>query len=105
MSIEHAATWTGDLEQLRPFYERYLGARAGDLGMPSIPTSRDDAIAQSTGLAHLAFALGSEAADDELAARVGTDGYRVVDCPRRSGDGYYEAAVLDPDCNRIELTA
>ena len=129
MRIEHAAIWTDDLERLRAFYERYLGACAGDryenatngftsyfleldgdarlelMAMPSIPASRDDPIAQMTGFAHLAFALGSETAVDELAARLAADGYRVVDGPRRTGDGYYEAAVLDPDGNRIELTA
>lgn len=29
----------------------------------------------------------------------------LVDGPRRTGDGYYESVVLDPDGNRIELTA
>jgi lactoylglutathione lyase len=28
-----------------------------------------------------------------------------VDGPRRTGDGYYESVVLDPDGNRLELTA
>ena len=128
MRIEHAAIWTTDLERLRAFYERYLGARACDryenpangfssyfleldggarlelMQMASIPTTRDDPIAQATGYAHLAYSLGSEEAVDELAARLAADGYRVVDGPRRTGDGYYEAAVLDPDGNRIELT-
>jgi len=31
------------------------------------------------------------------------DGYRVVDEPRRTGDGYYESVVLDPDGNRVEI--
>jgi hypothetical protein len=26
----------------------------------------------------------------------------VLDGPRRTGDGYYESAVLDPDGNRLE---
>jgi lactoylglutathione lyase len=126
--LEHAAIWTRDLEGLKQFYERYLGARAGDryvnsangfcsyflefddgarlelMQMASIPDSRDDPIAQATGLIHLAFALGSEAAVDELTRRLAADGYRVLDGPRRTGDGYYESAVLDPDGNRIELT-
>lgn len=128
MRLEHAAIWTRDLEGLKQFYERYLGARAGDryvnsakgfcsyflefddgarlelMQMASIPDSRDDPIAQATGLIHLAFALGSEAAVDELTRRLAGDGYRVLDGPRRTGDGYYESAVLDPDGNRIELT-
>ena len=32
------------------------------------------------------------------------DGFDVVDGPRRTGDGYYESVVLDPDGNRIEIT-
>jgi lactoylglutathione lyase len=29
----------------------------------------------------------------------------VVDGPRVTGDGYYEASVLDPEGNRVELMA
>jgi lactoylglutathione lyase len=29
----------------------------------------------------------------------------VVGEPRTTGDGYYESVVLDPDGNRVELTA
>jgi lactoylglutathione lyase len=29
----------------------------------------------------------------------------VIDGPRRTGDGYYESVVLDPEGNRIEVTA
>jgi lactoylglutathione lyase len=32
------------------------------------------------------------------------DGYRVLDGPRTTGDGYYESVVLDPDGNRVEIT-
>ena len=28
----------------------------------------------------------------------------MVDDPRTTGDGYYEAVVADPDGNRVELT-
>ena len=29
----------------------------------------------------------------------------VVDGPRRTGDGYYEAVLLDPEGNRVEIVA
>jgi lactoylglutathione lyase len=31
------------------------------------------------------------------------DDYQVLDGPRRTGDGYYESVVVDPDGNRIEM--
>jgi lactoylglutathione lyase len=127
MRIEHAAIWTTDLERLREFYERYFDCRAGErydgecgfrsyfleftegarlelMQMPSIPASRDDPVTQATGLAHLAVSLGSKRAVDALARTLAEDGHRVPDDPRRTGDGYYEAVVLDPDGNRVELT-
>jgi lactoylglutathione lyase len=57
------------------------------------------------GLTHLAIAVGSEQLVDELTKRIKDDGYPVLDGPRRTGDGYYESVVVDPDGNRIEITA
>ena len=34
-----------------------------------------------------------------------SEGIAVLDGPRRTGDGYYESVVLDPEGNRIEITA
>jgi hypothetical protein len=45
------------------------------------------------------FSVGSRARVDELAAALG-----AVEGPRLTSDGYYEALVVDPDENRIELT-
>ena len=54
---------------------------------------------------HLAITVGSERLVDELTQRIKDDGYQVLDGPRRTGDGYYESVVVDPDGNRIEITA
>ena len=42
---------------------------------------------------------------DALAARIAGDGLAVPGAPRRTGDGYYECVVLDPEGNRVEIVA
>ncbi len=61
-------------------------------------------IAQFTGYIHLALAVGSQAEVDALTERLRADGFRALDGPPWTGDGYYESVVLDPDGNRIEIT-
>ena len=129
MRIEHIALWTHDLARCREFYVSYFGALAGeryvnaDKGFESCFLSFTDgarielmkttllspvaieAGAQRMGLTHFAISLGCERAVDELTARLRNDGHAVLDGPRRTGDGYYESVVLDPEGNRIEITA
>ena len=129
MCIEHVAIWTQDLERLKEFYRTYFQARASaryvnpakqfesyfltfssgarlelmrraDGHEFSVPLGESVA-----GYAHVAISVGSAESVDALTARLEADGYRVVDGPRRTGDGYYESSVLDPDGNRIEITA
>jgi lactoylglutathione lyase len=57
------------------------------------------------GFAHVAISIGDAASVDALAARLRACGVSMVDGPRRTGDGYYECVVLDPEGNRIELVA
>jgi lactoylglutathione lyase len=128
MHIEHVAIWTHDLERLKAFYEKYFQATAGAkyvnpahqfesyfltfssgarleiMQMPGVPPSKNDPAAQFTGYTHLALSLSSMAHVDALTARLRAAGYRVLDGPRTTGDGYYESVVLDPDGNRLELT-
>ena len=128
MKIEHVAIYTRDLEALRSFYTKYFqatsnelyvnsrkgfssyflsfsgGARLELMQMESIPDSLNDPIAQSTGIIHIAFALGARSAVDLMSERLREDGFRILDGPRQTGDGYYECAFLDPDGNRIEIT-
>ena len=129
MQIEHVAIWTRDLERLKSFYEKYFdacssdryvnqnnqfesyflefasGARLELMSKPQIPESKNDVTKQFTGIIHIAFSTGSGDQVDLLTRRLDHDGYSVLDGPRRTGDGYYESVVLDPDGNRIEITA
>jgi lactoylglutathione lyase len=129
MRIEHVAIWTHDLERLCHFYETYFEGRANPkyvnprkqfesyfltfadgtrlevMQMPTVPQTKNDSEQQFTGYIHLAFATGSREAVDALTDRLRHDGYRILDGPRTTGDGYYESVVLDPDGNRVEITA
>ena len=130
MKIEHIALWVRDLEQMRAFYETYFGVTANTkyvnptkgfssyfmtfpdggprlelMQMPGIPDSKNDALMQFSGLIHFAISVGSDAAVDALTERLRANGLTVVGEPRRTGDGYYESVVLDPEQNRIEITA
>jgi lactoylglutathione lyase len=126
--IEHIALWTADIEGLAGFYSTWLGATVGpryinvsrgfesrfltfDTGarLEIMQTStlqpvRHESGAQRMGLTHLAFSLGTESRVEELTESLRDAGFPIVDGPRRTGDGYYESVVLDPDGNRIELT-
>jgi lactoylglutathione lyase len=127
--LEHVALWVADLDAMCAFYAQAFGAVAGPLyenpakgfasrflafgsgGRIELMTTRTlhplphEPGAHRMGLAHLAIALGSEAAVDELTARLRAAGTPVLDGPRRTGDGYYESVVLDPEGNRIEITS
>ena len=129
MHIEHLAIWVRDLERMRAFYETYFEAVANEkytntgkgfssyflsfpqggprlelMQMPGIPDTLNNALMQFTGLIHFAVSVGDEADVDMLTNRLRADGLTIVGEPRRTGDGYYESVVLDPEQNRIEIT-
>jgi len=128
MKIEHIAIWTERLEELKAFYEKYFNAVSNEkyhnptkqfssyflsfesgerlemMSMEGVTACDKSHAMQVTGLAHFAFALGSEQAVDQLTKTLVYNGYQWIDGSRQTGDGYYESCVLDPDGNRLELT-
>lgn len=127
MRIEHVALWTGDIARCRDFYVAHFGATAGPtyrnpakgfescflsfadgarleaMSTTTLPLAALAPGVQRFGLTHLAISVGSERLVDELTQRLRDDGVEVVDGPRRTGDGYYESVIIDPDGNRIEI--
>ena len=71
---------------------------------PDILDAEKDYNKQQTGLVHFAISVGSKSRVDEMAEQFLADGFRVVGQPRLTGDGYYEAVVLDPEGNVVEIT-
>ena len=128
MHIEHLAIWVKDIELMKDFYCRYFNASSNNkyinatkqfqsyflsfdggprlelMQMPSIPESKDDVYDQFSGFIHFAISLGSKEKVNEMTERFRAEGFEVIDGPRTTGDGYYEAVILDPEKNRIELT-
>ncbi len=129
MKIDHLAIWTKDIDALVAFYARYFdvmaaapyenprkgfvsrfvrfrdGGRIEFMCTTSLQPVEAERGVQRMGLTHFAISVGSETGVDELTARLHADGHPVIDGPRRTGDGYYESVVLDPDGNRVEITA
>jgi lactoylglutathione lyase len=127
--LDHVALWTDDIERLTSFYNRYFGGKVGERylnaakgfesrfvtfeGATRLEIMRTTSLrpvphapgTQRMGLTHLALSLGSRELVDELTERLRDAGYPVIDGPRQTGDGYYESVVLDPDGNRVEISA
>ena len=124
--LEHVGVWVRDIDRVAAFYERHFGATIGgryenprkgfasrflrfDGGARLELMTRADitgsAAGETLGLAHVAIALSGEAAVDALAAELRAAGVPILDGPRRTGDGYYECVVRDPEGNRVEIAA
>jgi lactoylglutathione lyase len=123
--IEHVAVWVRALEPMRTFYTEALGGVSGGLyenpstGFKSYFVSLGEgarlelmfrpglnpALGDTViGYAHMALSLGSRDAVDAAVAELRRRGVPIESEPRVTGDGYYEAVILDPERNRLELT-
>jgi len=130
MKIDHVAIWTNNLELLKGYYLRFFegtasamytntstgfssyfisfksGARLEIMTKPGIPDNLNDTVvAMHKGIIHLAFGVETKKEVDEKALQLQAAGYPILRGPRKTGDGYYEFETLDPDNNRIEVTA
>ena len=129
MRVSHVAVWVRDLEGMKNFYVRYFGAvsnekyenrakgfesyflafsdgarleimRRKDIAAPADEGDRVERV----GFAHLALSCGSEAEVDRLTGVLSAAGIPVISLPRRTGDGYYESVIRDPEGNLLEIT-
>jgi lactoylglutathione lyase len=128
--IDHVAIWTNNLEELKDYYVRYFngtangkyinevkkfesyfvsfesGTRLEIMQMPGVPDNLNDRTGkQHLGLIHLSFGMTSMVQVDMKMNELKNDGYQILRGPRKTGDGYYEFETLDPDGNRLEVSA
>jgi len=129
MKIDHIAFWVDDLEKMRSFYLKYFDTASGELYVNAAKkfssyfisfkgggskielmnrqdiTNTNETPGISIGLTHLAVTVGNSIKVNEMVELFRKDGYKVIGEPRISGDGYYEAVILDPEKNVVELMA
>lgn len=124
IKIEHLAIWVKDLEKMKKFYHDNFHTNASDLYHNPKTNFRSYFLAFDTGArielmnkpelenngvdcfgyAHLALSVGSKSEVDQL-AEIFKKENNLLNGPRVTGDGYYEAVIKDPEGNLIELTA
>lgn len=113
---------------MRTFYEKYFDARSnlkyenerkrfssyfltfpggGRLELMHRPDIQKVPNSQNSrefmGYAHLGVKVGSRTAVDVLTKRLQDDGFPLLDGARRTGDGYYESMVADPEGNQVVI--
>ncbi len=127
MRIEHIAIWTENIEIMKEFYVEFFhgapskkytnvskkfesyfiyfgeGARLELMSISALKSM--DKELNISGYAHMAFSAGSMEAVNNLTEKLRSNGYTVISEPRTTGDGYYESCILDPEGNKVEITA
>lgn len=119
LEIGHIGLWTKNLEKTKQFYIQYFNAQANTMyhnssrgfssyfltfkgtarlelmHQPNIPPSNNG---------HIAFKLKNKGQLDKKVDLLKKQGIAIINGPRQTGDGYYEAVLADPEGNLIELT-
>jgi lactoylglutathione lyase len=129
MTLDHVAIWTSRLEKLKDFYVKYFGGTANEkytnvetgfqsyfvtfdsgsrleiMQKQGIPENLNDTVVkQHLGIIHLSFAVENMDIVIQKSQEMARDGFRILRGPRRTGDGYFEFEMLDPDNNRLEVS-
>lgn len=127
MNIAHVAIWTRQIEAQRSFWREFFAAESNEkyvsknragfesyfmtlasgptIELMTVPTLADAPVStEFVGWAHIAINVGSVETVDDMAEKARQQG-RLASAARWTGDGFYEAVILDPDNNRIELVA
>ncbi len=126
MKIEHIAMYVKDLETVKDFFVKYLGAVSKDgyhnvktgfrsyflsfsdgarleiMNKPGMTDRRKELV--QAGYIHIAFSVGSREKVDILTQRLKEDWYQIISGPRTTGDGYYESCIVGIEGNQIEIT-
>lgn len=129
MRIDHFAIWCDDIEQMRTFYTTYFGCTSNDqyrnpskhytsyfltlgsgdarIELMNRPDITEEVSKRGfvKGIAHFDIEVGDQNCVDTLTERLRKDGYTIASQPRHTGDGYYEAGILDPEGNYVEISA
>jgi lactoylglutathione lyase len=130
MTFDHVAIWTTHLEKLKDFYVKFFngianlkytnketgfesyfltfqsGSRLEIMQKPGIPENLNDTVdKQHQGLIHLSFGVENMEQVLQKSQEMEKEGFRILRGPRKTGDGYFEFETLDPDNNRIEVSA
>lgn len=124
MKVEHIAIWVNNIDEMIDFYVHFFDGHAGtryhnvQKGFescfiafkegPRIELMKQKDVESNkmplhTGYAHISFQLGSRQDVDDFVSNLIKNNVPVVDGPRVTGDGYYEAVLLDPEHNSIEI--
>lgn len=125
VKITHIAVYTNDIEKSRNYYETYFNGKSSELyknskGFSSYFITFDSGarleimhhvelqsrpvIDKVNGWSHVAFSVGDKDTVISLTEKIVAAGYELYSPPRRTGDGYFESCVADPDGNRVEIT-